>query len=193
MNNILILTILINLCSFIVGVSKAAFVFLIASTICRIIAAGLRKLKKPDGDTKLSGDPSFEQYVASTPPTRVRAEMPPVKPPRKSAVGLSLNSVAPIPRSPRRNLGRFYASDVMVENYWESMLVVMASIVPVQVGYRHEIQAYEYLAHSTLFDEVPEGMLAPLYECHFKKVPVEGGEGHTITFEFKRVTAPKHP
>lgn len=191
MNNIPILTLLIDLCYGIVGLTALAFIAVLNHAAWTLTEK--RRLKRKH--TKLTAPEPWPDPPegCAPPPTKCRVEMPFVKPPRKSSFGLGLDSVAPIPRSPRRNLGRFYVSDVMVENYWESMLVVMASIVPVQVSYRYDIHAYEYIAHSALFEEVPVGMMAPLYECHFRKVPIEGGDGHTVTFEFKRITAPQYP
>ena len=98
------------------------------------------------------------------------------------------------PRSPRRRLGYFYVSDVVARNYWEELLPVMASVVPIQVEFRADLCAFEYLAFSHLFEEVPEGMVAPCYECILTKVPhiEEGAEAtFSITFEFKRSSDPR--
>lgn len=94
------------------------------------------------------------------------------------------------PRSARR-LGYFYVSDIMVEQHWEQLLLVMPHIVPVEVKFRVDIQAYEYLAFSPLFEKSEVGTVAPCYECILTKVLGAEGEPPTYTFEFKRSAFPR--
>jgi len=92
-------------------------------------------------------------------------------------------------RSPRRRLGYFYVSDVMARYYWEELLPIMASVVPVEVEFRFDLNAFEYLAHSHLFEEVEEYLVAPCYDCILTKVQHTDDSGETTfstTFEFKR-------
>lgn len=95
------------------------------------------------------------------------------------------NLAEKIPCSPQR-LGYFYVSDVLALDHWEELLPVMASVVPVSVAYRADLQSFEYLAFSNLFEEVKPGVAAPCYEVIFTRVAITGGEGFTLTFEFKR-------
>lgn len=105
-----------------------------------------------------------------------------------------LEPIGKPPRSPRRHLGYFYVSDVMARYYWEELLPVMASVVPIEVEFRFDLNAFEYLAHSHLFEEVEEGMVAPCYDCILTKVPHTEDSGETTfttTFEFKRSSYPR--
>ncbi len=87
---------------------------------------------------------------------------------------------------PERRMGYFYVSRLIVEEHWDKLLVVMPHIVPLQVQYRPDMDAYEYLAHSELFEVIERGYCAPIYDCIFTRVPSTADEPSAYTFEFKR-------
>lgn len=104
---------------------------------------------------------------------------------------LKLRDIPNIKRQPRPEprLGFFYVSDIIVDEHWDQLLILMPHIVPLEVVYRAERRAYRYLCHSELFEPSDRGVVPPEYEVVLSRVPGEGEAPDTYTFEFKRVSA----
>lgn len=101
---------------------------------------------------------------------------------------LRYRDIKPIKETPRPKprLGYFHVSAEVLQYHWDHLLIVMPHIVPLQVEYRADLQAYRYLAHSELFEPSDYGVVAPEYEIIFTRVQGVDGEPDTFTFEFKK-------
>lgn len=58
-----------------------------------------------------------------------------------------------------------------VFNTWEDQLPMMGNFVVVESRFRLDLDGYEYLAFSPLFDVIPEAMAAPEYEIEVAWFP----------------------
>lgn len=63
-----------------------------------------------------------------------------------------------------RNIGRFFVGDKILMNDQHMGARIFEGMVVLHADYRYDRMGTEYMATCEQFDEVPEGVVAPLYE-----------------------------
>lgn len=66
--------------------------------------------------------------------------------------------------------GRFRISRDLIRTDAHNLTALFSRIVVLEAALRWEYDCNEYLALCDLFEELPEGVVAPLYELQFSKV-----------------------
>lgn len=70
----------------------------------------------------------------------------------------------------QRRLGRFFVSGHMIRQHPEIVKKAVSRTLPVSVQYHFDRDAYEYLAMSNDFAEIPLGQVAPEYVVNITQI-----------------------